>query len=55
VVAPTTAEAYAAADVFKVQNAAAARWQANSSWMMNLAFINNTRQFETSNGALQFP
>ena len=54
-VAPTTAEAYAAADVFKVQNATAARWQANSSWMMNLAFINNTRQFETSNGALQFP
>lgn len=55
VVDPVTPEVFAAADIFKVQNAAAPRWQANSSWLMNLAFINAARQFETANGALQFP
>ncbi len=55
VVAPTVAETFSAADLYKVQNAAAPRFQANASWMMNLAFINAARQFETANGALRFP
>lgn len=54
-VAPTVAETFSAADLYKVQNAAAPRFQPNASWMMNLAFINQARQFETTNGALRFP
>lgn len=55
VVAPTTAETFAAADLYRVQNAAAPRWQVGSSWLMNLAFVNTARQFETASGALRFP
>lgn len=54
-VAPNTVETYAAADVFKVQNAAAPRFNPNASWLGNLGWINTTRQFETGNGALKFP
>ncbi|UXA16971.1 phage major capsid protein [Mycobacterium sp. SMC-4] len=55
VVSPTVAETFSAADIYKVQNEAAPRWQANSSWMMGLGLINTARQFETGNGALRFP
>lgn len=54
-VAPTTAEAFAAADIYKVQNALPARFQANARWLANIATINTMAQFETTNGALQFP
>lgn len=54
-VAPSVAESFTAADLFKVQNAAAPRWQANARWMMNLGFINSARQFESANGAIKFP
>lgn len=54
-VAPTTAETFAKADVYKVQNALAARYQANATWHANLAFINIMRQFETTNGSKEFP
>ncbi|WP_199796785.1 phage major capsid protein [Pseudonocardia dioxanivorans] len=54
-VAPTTAETFAAADVYKVQNDLGPRFQPNASWMANLAIINQLAQFETTNGALKFP
>lgn len=54
-VAPTTAETFAAADLFKTQNAAAPRFQAGAAWMMNLAWINTSREFESTNGAIRFP
>ena len=49
------AEALAASDFYKLQNALAARWQPNASWMAALPTINTARQFETTNGALMFP
>lgn len=54
-VAPTTAETFAAADVYKVQNALQPRFQAGASWQGNLAMANTMRQFETTGGALKFP
>jgi HK97 family phage major capsid protein len=55
VVAPTSAEAFAVSDVYKVQNSLGPRFQPNASWLMSLAFINQCSQFETGNGALVFP
>jgi HK97 family phage major capsid protein len=55
VVASTTADVFAAADVFKVQNALPPRFQPRAQWAANLAIINAARQFETTAGALKFP
>ncbi|GAA4518383.1 phage major capsid protein [Actinoallomurus oryzae] len=52
---PTTAEAFAAADVYKVQNALGPRFQARAQWAANLAIINQAAQFETTNGSKMFP
>lgn len=54
-VAPTTGETFQAADVYKVQNALPPRFQARARWCAALGTINTLAQFETSNGALQFP
>lgn len=55
IVTPGTAETFAAADVYSVQNALPARHQAAAQWAANLAVINDCAQFETTNGALMFP
>jgi HK97 family phage major capsid protein len=55
VVSPTTVETFAAADLYKVQNALPPRFQPNASWNANLAILNTIRQFETTNGSLKFP
>lgn len=52
---PATAETLAAADVYAVQNALPARFSAGASWLSNLAIRNSIAQFETTNGAHQFP
>jgi HK97 family phage major capsid protein len=54
-VTPTTAETFTAPDVYKVQNALPARFQARAQWCAALATINSIAQFETTNGALKFP
>ena len=54
-IAPATAETFAAADVYAVQNALPPRFQPNASWNAALGIINAARQFEISNGALKFP
>lgn len=54
-VAPTTAETFAVADVYKLQNALPARFSAGATWQSHLAFANTLRQFETTNGAHAFP
>jgi len=54
-VAPTTAETLAAADVYKLQNALPARFSAGASWLSNISIRNEIAQFETTNGAHQFP
>ncbi|WP_199236129.1 phage major capsid protein [Micromonospora sp. S4605] len=55
VVASGTADTLAAGDVFNVQNALPARFQARAQWTANLSTINALRQLETTNGALKFP
>lgn len=50
-----TAGTLAAADVYALQNTLGPRWQANASWVANLAVLNALRQMETANGALKFP
>ncbi len=52
---PTTAETFAAADIYKVQNALPPRFQSNASWMASLSVLNGARQLETTNGAVKFP
>ncbi|WP_370077898.1 phage major capsid protein [Streptacidiphilus sp. MAP12-16] len=54
-IAPTTPETFAAADVFKMQNALGPRFQPNASWLFQLSTINALMQMETTNGALKFP
>lgn len=54
-VAPTTPEVLAAADVYKVQSALPPRFQAGARWAANLSVLNTLRQFETGNGSLKFP
>jgi HK97 family phage major capsid protein len=49
------AEALASTDPFDLQNSLGARFSANASFQANIATMNVYRQFETSNGALQFP
>ncbi|MEU4133651.1 phage major capsid protein [Streptomyces wuyuanensis] len=50
-VAPTTAETFAAADIYKLDNALPARYRANASWLANRAIYNLVRQFDTGGGA----
>jgi len=50
-IAPTTAEAFAVADVYKVEGALKASARANASWIGNKAFYNAIRQFDTAGGA----
>jgi HK97 family phage major capsid protein len=50
-IAPTTAETFAIADVYKVENALAARYRSNASWVANKAIYNLIRQFDTAGGA----
>lgn len=50
-VAPTTAETYAAADIYKTLEALPARHRANAVWQASLPAIGLTRQFDTQGGA----
>jgi HK97 family phage major capsid protein len=50
-VAPTTAETFAAADIYKLDNALPARYRAGASWLANRAIYNLVRQFDTGGGA----
>lgn len=50
-VAPTTAETYAVADIYKTLEALPARHRANAVWQASLPAINLTRQFDTGGGA----
>ncbi|MFD9192988.1 phage major capsid protein [Streptomyces phaeochromogenes] len=50
-VAVTTAETFAAADIYKLDNSLPARYRANASWVANRAIYNLIRQFDTSGGA----
>jgi HK97 family phage major capsid protein len=54
-VAPTTAETFAAADVYKVLEALPARFRGNARWMAELSTLNDIDQMETTNGAKLFP
>jgi HK97 family phage major capsid protein len=54
-VAPITAETFAAADVYKLQNALPPRFQARAQWCANIAILNQIAQHETTNGARLFP
>jgi len=55
IVAPTTAETFTAADLYKVQSALGARWQPNATWNMSLTTLNAAKQFESTNGNRAFP
>jgi HK97 family phage major capsid protein len=48
-------EVLAATDPFDLQNALGARFSANATFQSHIATMNVYRQFETTNGALQFP
>lgn len=50
-VTPTTAETFAAADVYKVDSALPARYRSNASWLANRAVYNLIRQFDTGGGS----
>jgi HK97 family phage major capsid protein len=50
IVAPTTAETFAAADVYKVAAALPARHQGNASWLANYVLEYTIRQFATGTG-----
>lgn len=47
-IAPATAETFAVADVFAVEEALAARYRARASWTANKAIYNDIRQFGTA-------
>lgn len=50
-IAPTTAETFALADVYKVETALRARSRSRASWVANKAWYNAIRQFDTNGGA----
>ncbi|MFC8277192.1 phage major capsid protein [Streptomyces sp. NPDC057271] len=50
-VSPTTVETFAAADIYKMDQALPARYRANASWVANRAIYNLVRQMDTSGGA----
>lgn len=49
-VTSTTTDTYAVADVYKLQNAVAPRYQQNATWQASLPVINLTRAFGTALG-----
>ncbi|MFD0353508.1 phage major capsid protein [Streptomyces sp. NPDC127110] len=51
VVTSTTTDTFAAADIYKVDNALPARYRANAAWLANRAVYNLVRQFDTGGGA----
>ncbi|MFD4740955.1 phage major capsid protein [Streptomyces virginiae] len=51
VVTSTTTDTFAAADIYKVDNALPARYRANASWVANRSIYNLVRQFDTGGGA----
>lgn len=54
-VAPLVAETFSAADVYALIEALPPRFRANATWMANLTVLDKIDQFETTNGAKQFP
>jgi HK97 family phage major capsid protein len=50
-IAPTTAETFAAADIYKLDGALPARYRTGASWLANRAIYNLVRQFDTGGGA----
>lgn len=48
-------DTFATADVFSLQAALPARFQAKASWQASLPVVNLMRRLETANGASQFP
>jgi HK97 family phage major capsid protein len=50
-----TNDTIAAADIYALQSSLGPRYQANARFVANLGTLNTARQFETTNGALQFP
>lgn len=55
VVSPAVAETFATADVYALLEAVPPRFRANAAWMGNLTVLDKIDQFETTNGAKQFP
>ena len=55
IVAPTTGETFTAPDVYKLQSALPARFQARAQFCAALPTINKAAQMETTNGARLFP
>ncbi|MFD5294779.1 phage major capsid protein [Streptomyces mutabilis] len=51
VVTPTTAETFAAADIYKLDGALPARYRTGASWLANRGIYNLIRQFDTNGGA----
>ncbi|MFJ7100185.1 phage major capsid protein [Streptomyces albogriseolus] len=51
VVTPTTAETFAAADIYKLDGALPARYRTGASWLANRSVYNLVRQFDTNGGA----
>lgn len=54
VIAPTTAETFAAADIYRLIEALPPRWQPQARWQAALGIINRVDQFESTNGAKKF-
>lgn len=50
-VAPTTAETFAVADIYKMEESLPARYRMNASWVANKRIYNLVRQFDTQGGA----
>ncbi|MDQ0842406.1 phage major capsid protein [Streptomyces sp. V1I6] len=50
-IAPTTAETFAAADIYKLDGALPSRYRSNASWLGNRGIYNLVRQFDTNGGA----
>lgn len=50
-VAATTADTFASADVYKLDNALPARYRANATWLAHRSVYNAVRQFDTQGGA----
>ena len=50
-IAPTTAEAFAAADVYKLESALEARYGSNAAWIAHKVYYNAVRQFDTNGGS----
>lgn len=49
-IAPTTAETFAVADVYKLESALEARYGARAAWVAHKVWYNAIRQFDTSGG-----